>query len=163
MRIIKIDKNNQVNGDGLRCVVWFAGCGHCCPGCHNPETWDFNCGHEITIKDMDVIYDQLQRKEISGITLSGGDPLYQAKDLVHFLKQIRFEFPDKDIWCYTGFKYENIVQLECLEDIDVLIDGPYEQELNPGPGKVLWRGSTNQRIIDLNKTRQCGEIVLLYD
>lgn len=163
MRIIKIDKNNQVNGDGLRCVVWFAGCGHRCPGCHNPETWDFNCGHEITIKDMDVIYDQLQRKEISGITLSGGDPLYQAKDLVHFLKQIRFKFPDKDIWCYTGFKYENIAQLECLEYIDVLIDGPYEQELNPGPGKVLWRGSTNQRIIDLKKTRQCGEIVLLYD
>ena len=96
---------------------------------------------------MDVIYDQLQRKEISGITLSGGDPLYQAKDLVHFLKQIRFEFPD----------------LECLDYIDVLIDGPYEQELNPGPGKVLWRGSTNQRIIDLNKTRQCGKIVLLYD
>jgi anaerobic ribonucleoside-triphosphate reductase activating protein len=83
--------------------------------------------------------------------------------LVHFLKQIRFKFPDKDIWCYTGFKYENVAQLECLEYIDVLIDGPYEQELNPGPGKVLWRGSTNQRIIDLNKTRQCGEIVLLYD
>ena len=97
MRIVRIEKNNQVNGDGLRCVVWFAGCGHKCEGCHNPETWDFNCGHNMTTKDLDVIYDQLQRKEISGITLSGGDPLYQAKDLVHFLKQIRFEFPDKDV------------------------------------------------------------------
>lgn len=163
MRIIRIDKNNQVNGDGLRCVIWFAGCNHKCPGCHNPETWSFTCGYEINFKDLVEIEDQLQRQEISGITLSGGDPLYQADDLALFLKQIKLKFPDKDVWCYTGFKYENITQLECLEYIDVLIDGPYEQELNPGPGKVLWRGSTNQRIIDLNKTRQCGEIVLLYD
>lgn len=114
------------------------------------------------MKDLDIIYDQLQRKEISGITLSGGDPLYQAKDLVPFLKQIRFEFPDKDIWCYTGFEYEKIADLECLDYIDVLIDGQYKQELNPGPGKVLWRGSTNQRIIDLNQTREKNEITILY-
>lgn len=163
MRIIKIDKNNQVNGDGLRCVIWFAGCSHRCPGCHNPETWSFTSGHRMDFKDMVTISNQLQRQEISGITLSGGDPLYQADDLASFLKQIKQQFPDKDVWCYTGFKYENIAQLECLEYIDVLIDGPYEQDLNPGPGKVLWRGSTNQRIIDLNKTRQTGEISILYN
>lgn len=163
MRIIRIDENNQVNGDGLRCVIWFAGCNHKCPGCHNPETWSFTSGHKMDFKDMVIITDQLQREEISGITLSGGDPLYQADDLALFLKQIKLKFPNKDIWCYTGFKYENIAQLKCLEYIDVLIDGPYEQELNPGPGKVLWRGSTNQRIIDINKTRQCGKITLMYD
>ena len=163
MRIIRIDKNNQVNGDGLRCVVWFAGCGHRCPGCHNPETWDFNCGHEITQEEIDEIYNQLKRKEISGITLSGGDPLYQAEDLISFLKQISFDFPDKDVWCYTGFEYEKIADLECLKYIDVLIDGPYKQELNPGPGKILWRGSSNQRIIDLIKTIKYDELVCLYD
>ena len=162
MRIIKIDENNQVNGDGLRCVIWFAGCNHRCPGCHNPETWSFTGGHKMDFKDMVTITDQLQRQEISGITLSGGDPLYQADDLALFLKQIKQQFPDKDVWCYTGFKYEDISQLECLQYIDVLIDGPYEQELNPGPGKVLWRGSTNQRIIDLNKTREKNEITILY-
>ena len=163
MRIIKIDEKNQVNGDGLRCVIWFAGCNHRCPGCHNPETWDFTGGHKMDFKDMAIITNQLQREEISGITLSGGDPLYQEVELVWFLKHIKQLFPDKDIWCYTGFEYEEVAHMECLNYIDVLIDGQYKQDLNPGPGKVLWRGSTNQRIIDLNKTRECGEIVLLYD
>lgn len=97
MRIIKIDKNNQVNGDGLRCVIWFAGCSHRCPGCHNPETWSFTSGHRMDFKDMVTIINQLQREEIAGITLSGGDPLYQADDLALFLKQIKLKFPDKDI------------------------------------------------------------------
>ena len=97
MRIIRIDKNNQVNGDGLRCVIWFAGCNHQCPGCHNPETWDFNCGHDLNIDDMDVIYDQLERDEISGITLTGGDPIYQYKELLPFLEQIKINFPNKTI------------------------------------------------------------------
>ena len=160
MRIIRIDKNNQVNGDGLRCVIWFAGCNHRCPGCHNPETWSFTSGHKIDFKDMATITDQLQRQEISGVTLSGGDPLYQEDDLALFLKQIKQQFPDKDVWCYTGFKYEDVSHMECLNYIDVLIDGPYEQELNPGVGKVLWRGSTNQRIIDVKKSKLEDKVVL---
>ena len=160
MRIIKIDKNNQVNGDGLRCVIWFAGCGHKCPGCHNPETWPFDCGHEITMQDMDTIYDQLERDEISGITLSGGDPIYQQKELVPFLKQVKTNFPNKTIWCYTGFLYEEICNSPVIEYIDVLIDGPYVAALNPGPCKVLWRGSTNQRIIDVQKSLEEDSIIL---
>ena len=137
MRIIRIDKNNQVNGDGLRCVIWFAGCNHQCPGCHNPETWDFNCGHDLNIDDMDVIYDQLERDEISGITLSGGDPIYQYKELLPFLEQIKINFPNKTIWCYTGFNYEEIDHLPVMEFIDVLIDGKYISSLNPGINKIL--------------------------
>jgi anaerobic ribonucleoside-triphosphate reductase activating protein len=163
MRIIRIDENNQVNGDGLRCVIWFAGCNHRCPGCHNPETWSFTGGHKMDFKDMVTITDQLQREEISGITLSGGDPLYQEDDLVLFLKQIKQQFPDKDVWCYTGFKYEDVSHMECLNYIDVLIDGPYEQELNPGVGKVLWRGSTNQRIVDVKQSRLENKIILYCD
>lgn len=160
MRIIKIDKNNQVNGDGLRCVIWFAGCGHHCPGCHNPETWDFNCGHEMTPQDWDIIYDQLERDEISGLTLTGGDPLYQDKNLSLFLKQIKCNFPNKDIWCYTGFKYEEIDNFQSLEYIDVLVDGQYVAALNPGIGKLLWRGSSNQRIIDVQKSLEEDNVVL---
>ena len=109
---------------------------------------------------MVTITNQLKRQEISGITLSGGDPLYQEDDLVWFLKQIKQQFPDKDVWCYTGFKYEDISHMECLNYIDVLIDGPYEQDLNPGVGKVLWRGSTNQRIIDVKKSKLEDKVVL---
>lgn len=160
MRIIRIDKNNQVNGDGLRCVIWFAGCNHQCPGCHNPETWDFNCGHDLNIDDMDVIYDQLERDEISGITLSGGDPIYQYKELLPFLEQIKINFPNKTIWCYTGFNYEEIDHLPVMEFIDVLIDGKYVSSLNPGINKILWRGSTNQRIIDVQKSLDENSLIL---
>ena len=160
MRIIRIDKNNQVNGDGLRCVIWFAGCNHQCPGCHNPETWDFNCGHDLNIDDMDVIYDQLERDEISGITLTGGDPIYQYKELLPFLEQIKINFPNKTIWCYTGFNYEEIDHLPVMEFIDVLIDGKYISSLNPGINKILWRGSTNQRIIDVQKSLDENSLIL---
>ena len=160
MRIIRIDKNNQVNGDGLRCVIWFAGCNHQCPGCHNPETWDFNCGHDLNIDDMDIIYDQLERDEISGITLSGGYPIYQYKELLPFLEQIKINFPNKTIWCYTGFNYEEIYHLPVMEFIDVLIDGKYISSLNPGINKILWRGSTNQRIIDDQKSLDENSLIL---
>lgn len=157
MRIIKIDKNNQVNGDGLRCVVWFAGCGHKCPGCHNPETWDFNAGHEMTVEDLDTIYDQLERDEISGLTLTGGDPLYQHAQLAPFLKQVKLNFPNKDIWCYTGYLYEDICLLEVMEYIDVLIDGPYIEAQKDISGTCKWRGSTNQRIIDVASTNAAAD------
>ena len=112
------------------------------------------------MQDMDTIYDQLERDEISGVTLSGGDPIYQQKELVPFLKQIKTNFPNKTIWCYTGFLYEEICNSPVMEYIDVLIDGPYVAALNPGPCKVLWRGSTNQRIIDVQKSLEEDSIIL---
>lgn len=163
MRVIKIDKNNQVNGDGLRCVVWFAGCKHKCHGCHNPETWDFNCGHDFNEDDQKNIVKQLESQEISGITLSGGDPIYQVDEITLWLKNIKENFPNKDVWCYTGFLFEKIKNLPIMQYIDVLIDGKYEAALNPGVGKVLWRGSINQRIIDVQQSLKTGKIVLLYE
>ena len=109
MRIIRIDKNNQVNGDGLRCVIWYAGCAHKCPGCHNPETWDFKCGHDITISDLNMIYSQMDKEEISGITLSGGDPLYQDKDLA----------PERENLGYTLNKYYRDKEIKIDEEIKV--------------------------------------------
>ena len=112
------------------------------------------------MQDMDIIYDQLECDEISGITLSGGDPIYQQKELVPFLKQIKTNFPNKTIWCYTGFLYEEICNSPVMEYVDVLIDGPYVAARNPGPCKVLWRGSTNQRIIDVQKSLEEDSIIL---
>lgn len=109
---------------------------------------------------MDVIYDQLERDEISGITLSGGDPIYQYKELLPFLEQIKINFPNKTIWCYTGFNYEDIYHLPVMEFIDVLIDGKYISSLNPGMNKILWRGSSNQRIIDVQESLDNNKIVL---
>lgn len=165
MKIIKIDKNNQVNGDGLRCVVWVSGCSHNCKGCHNPETHDYNFGHDITSEEKELILQQLLNPEISGITLTGGDPFFKLNQdgLVELCKWIKEVAPLKTIWCYTGFLYESIKDTQLINYIDVLIDGKYEESLNWGPGTIKWRGSENQRLIDVQKTKWTGMLTILKD
>lgn len=160
MNIIKIDKNNQVNGDGLRCVLWISGCENHCVGCHNPETWDYHIGHPMGINDYQIIKQQLSSPEISGITLTGGDPLapLNRAETAELCAALKRDFPTKAIWVYTGHLFEDVRQY-CLS-IDVLIDGKYIPELNPGIGKVLWRGSTNQRIIDAQESLIQNKVVL---
>ena len=159
MNIIRIDTNNQVNGDGLRCVVWVSGCENYCPQCHNPETWDYKCGHAIDKDDWDIIVDQLKKPEISGITISGGDPFApkNRKDTRDMCNKIKKLFPYKTIWVYTGHSFEEIQ--DYVKDVDVLIDGKYDYTLNPGVGACKWRGSTNQRIIDIPETLKQNTIV----
>ena len=161
MNIIRIDKNNQVNGSGLRCVIWVAGCDHNCPFCHNPETWDYNYGHPLTSEDAALIYDQLNKEEIDGITITGGDPLsMRNRDTVgEFCKILKHLYPNKTIWVYTGCKYEELPKY-ILSSIDVLVDGPYVNDLNPGVGKLKWRGSSNQRIIDVQKSLKTDRVEL---
>ena len=165
MKIIKVDTNNQVNGDGLRCVIWVSGCIHNCKGCHNPETHDYNFGHDITDEERNIILQQLLSEEISGVTLTGGDPFFTLNQagLVELCKWIKQVAPLKNIWCYTGHCYEEIKHTELIEYIDVLIDGKYDEAQNWGPGKHLWRGSENQRIIDVQQTRWTGVFKLLYN
>lgn len=160
MKIIRIDKNNQVNGDGLRCVVWVSGCENHCPGCHNPETWDYNCGHQITAQESELLFNQLSSPEISGLTFTGGDPLAprNREDAAKWFAAIKRVFPQKTIWVYTGHLFEEVKQY--LTDVDVLIDGKYVAALNPGIGKVLWRGSTNQRIIDVQQSLKQDKIII---
>lgn len=156
MNIIKIEKNNQINGDGLRCVIWCAGCSHHCPHCHNPETWDPNVGKPVGEWVYKALKEQLDKEEISGVTFSGGEVTYPANREAgtEIMKWIKKNYPNKTIWVYTGFLYEDISDLEMMNYIDVLIDGPYVEDLNPGRGKLLWRGSSNQRIIDVKKIRE---------
>lgn len=147
LRVIDIIDGTSVDGPGLRTSIYFAGCDHRCPGCHNPSTWDFDAGHDMTI-------DELMSRIIDNdfnVTFSGGDPLYQATPLNILANEIKNI--GKTIWCYTGFIYEKIADIspykELLKNIDVLVDGPFIQSLRDTD--LHFRGSSNQRIIPLSK------------
>ena len=127
MRYHDITKDDMKNGDGLRVVLWLSGCEHACQGCHNPVTWDPDDGLIFDDKAKAEVFELLSRDYISGITLSGGDPLFPGNraEVLGLLKEIREKFPLKTVWCYTGYTYEDIEDLEHLDYIDVLVDGKY--------------------------------------
>jgi len=161
LRIINITAPDINNGVGIRVTLWVAGCKHKCKGCHNEWTWDFNQG-KIFSENREDIYnklsDWLSRDYVDGLTISGGDPLCQDNDGLFELKQIinwvKTNFPTKTIWIYTGYVYEDLneYQLAVIKDIDVLVDGPYKEELRD-IAHCPFRGSTNQRILSLgNRT-----------
>lgn len=163
MRYHDISHDNMNNGDGLRVVLWVSGCSNHCPECQNPSTWDHNDGLIFDGYAWEEIEDQLEEDFIEGITFSGGDPLFKAnrEDITHLAKLIKDCYPEKTIWLYTGYVYEDISELEIMEYIDVLIDGPYVDKMRDTTLK--WRGSSNQRVIDIKKTRELGQIVLWCD
>lgn len=163
MHYHNITYDDMNNGDGLRVVLWVAGCDHCCPGCQNPVTWDSNDGLIFDEKAASELRGWLDKDYISGLTLSGGDPLFtENRDMVLTIcRAVKEAFPDKTIWLYTGYCYEDIKDLPVMEYIDVLVDGPYVDKLRDTTLK--WRGSSNQRVIDVKKTRELGKIVLWCD
>ncbi len=135
-----------VNGEGLRLTLFVTGCAHACPDCYNRSTWDRRAGQPFTEAVRDRILDLCA--EHDGLSLSGGDPLFPANrtavaDLCRRFKQ---RYPDKDIWLWTGYRHEEVQHLPLLQDVDVLIDGPYLKDL---PTTKPWRGSDNQRLIRL--------------
>lgn len=164
IRIQGICKESSVDGQGLRYVVFTQGCRHHCPGCHNPETHNFDGGH---LKDVDSIIKELSRnKLVRGLTISGGDPMEQPEavlELAQKAKQI-----GKTVWVYTGYTYEELVEknnetiFDIIKTIDVLIDGRYIAELNKGEGIMRYKGSSNQRVIDCKKTVESGSIKIYY-
>ena len=160
MNYIKIDKDNLLNGEGVRVVLWTAGCEHHCKNCHNKETWCETNGTKFTNKTKEELYRELSKEYIAGLTLSGGDPLapHKREDIGKLVKGIKEKFPNKDIWCWTGYKWEEIQDLSLLKYIDVLIDGEFVQELySPN---LKWKGSSNQRVIDVQKSLQENKVIL---
>jgi anaerobic ribonucleoside-triphosphate reductase activating protein len=142
LRISGILPYSFVNGDGTRTVVFVQGCEHHCPGCHNPETWDFNGGEEVPVE---WIVDTYKRcKYADGITISGGDPFYQQEACVELLKLL----PGVNVWIYTGFEYEDICDTELAQMADVLVTGPFIKEL---ACEDKMYGSSNQKIIRKEK------------
>ena len=150
----------MLNGDGLRAVLWVSGCSHCCKECQNPITWDANGGLPFDEEAKEELFDELKKDYISGITLSGGDPLYYGNraDMLALVKEIHEKFPEKTIWMYTGFVWETIEQLEIMNYIHVLVDGEFMVDLKDT--QLYWRGSSNQRVIDVKATRAAGQVVL---
>lgn len=160
MRYHNITKDDMNNGDGLRAVLWVSGCDHCCNQCQNPITWDPNGGLVFDKEAKDELFELLSRDYISGLTLSGGDPMFLANrtEITELVKEVKERFPTKTIWMYTGFLYEEIENLEVMGYIDVLVDGPFE--IAKLDKRLHWVGSSNQRVIDMPSTRQTGKIVL---
>ena len=139
----------MADGPGFRTSIYCAGCAHHCPGCHNPQSWDFKGGYEVTI---DELLEVIKADEFANVTFSGGDPLYQVEAFTELARRIKTE-TDKTIWCYTGFTYEEIQAdprlSQILPYLDVLVDGPYVEALRDT--NLRFRGSSNQRIIELDK------------
>lgn len=184
---------DQNNGDGLRVVLWLSGCSHKCKGCQNPQTWDVNCGIPFDQTAKDELFRELSKDYISGLTLSGGDPLnkYNLDDVLDLVTEFNNKFSNKTIWLYTGYKIVGIndklfvldpnvitdriyepqkIENRILEDTkrsniikqcDVVIDGQYvEQERDV---TLKWRGSANQRVIDIKQSIKQNKIVLYCD
>lgn len=165
----EIKKADIANGVGVRVSLFVSGCRHHCPDCFNSMTWDFNYGKKYTKDTENEIIGLLSRSYIRGITLIGGEPMEQENQrvLVSLLRRIKRDLPGKDVWCYSGFTYEELtgdsravceVTDEMLSMIDVLVDGRFEKEKKNI--SLRFRGSENQRLIDLKQTRKTGNIVL---
>ena len=151
IKVLKTIPETTADGPGLRFSIYCSGCKHMCPGCHNPQTWDFNGGECIQIETLlkDILADPY-----SNVTFTGGDPLYQVDEFTELAKLIK-ENSNKTIWLYTGFTYEQILESEHLSQIipyiDVIVDGPFIESLKDET--LQFRGSSNQRIIYLNKQK----------
>lgn len=155
MRFHDITTCDVNNGEGFRVTLWVAGCSHHCPGCQNPQTWDFNGGRPFDKAAHDYLLSELAKPYIDGLTLSGGDPLFSLDDVVDLSKEIKEKMPQKNIWLYTGFTIEQIRQSQLkaiLPYVDVIVDGPYVESLRDVT--LAFRGSRNQRIIRLESKRK---------
>lgn len=160
MRYHNITKDDMLNGDGLRVVLWFAGCAHHCKNCQNPITWDPEGGIPFDEEAKQELFAELDKDYVSGITFSGGDPLYMGtrEELTELIKEIRAKYPDKTMWLYTGYLWEDICHLELIPYLDVLVDGRFIEELKDN--NLPWKGSSNQRVIDVKMTLELGKTVL---
>ena len=159
------------NGIGVRITLFVSGCTNHCKNCFQPQTWDFDFGEPFTEETEEKLIEMLKPDYINGLTLLGGEPMepQNQRALVPFLKRVREAYPNKNIWCFTGFTYEVLktdgshprceVTDEMLSLIDVLVDGRYVDELKDLT--LQFRGSSNQRLIDMVKTRENGEVTLL--
>ena len=172
MRYHNIATNDMRNGDGLRTVLWVAGCNHHCINCHNPITWDPNGGIPFDDDAEEELLSKLSEKHISGITFSGGDPLHEnnIKEIARLCKIVKERFPTKTIWLYTGSTWEDIIDeintwhqdelilSQIIKNIDILVDGEFIEKLKDV--NYHWAGSTNQRVINVPESLKEGKVVI---
>lgn len=166
MNYLQIDKASISNGPGVRVVLWVAGCSLHCKGCQNPESWDVNAGKLFDEDAKKQLFEALSKPYIKGITFSGGHPFEKENraEIYSLCKEIKDTYPTKDIWLYTGYTYEFILNRTILDIIalcDVIVDGPYIEEQRDITLK--FRGSINQRLIDVKETIKQGKIVTIQN
>lgn len=156
IQLMRIVEDTTVDGAGWRSSVYCAGCRHACPGCHNPETWSFQAGESVPV---DEIFERLA--EIgNNVTFSGGDPMYQAEAFTELARRVVTEL-GRTVWCYTGFTYEEVAadpkMSKMLPYLEVMVDGPFvESEKDP---ELMFRGSRNQRLVDVPASLKAGRVV----
>ena len=155
--VIKIVEDTTVDGPGFRTTVYAAGCPNACPGCHNPQSWDIESG---TLMTTEEIMQVIRADEFADVTFSGGDPMFQPEGFAELAEAVKRE-TGKNIWCYTGYTFERLLnnpkQAELLKYIDVLVDGKFKQALHDE--SLLFRGSSNQRLIDVKKSLKENKVV----
>ena len=167
-----IKKFDIANGEGIRTTLFVSGCRNRCKGCFQPETWDFSYGQPFTKETEEEIFATMSNSSVRGLTILGGEPMEpeNQRELLPFLREFKSKFPDKTVWLYTGNLYEELTGkmgehykcIECTEEllsyVDILVDGRFvEEEKRLG---LRFRGSANQRVIDMNETRKTGEITI---
>lgn len=169
----EIKECDIANGPGVRVTIFVSGCTHHCKGCFNEMTWDFRYGREFTENDIDKVIKLLEPSYIAGLTLLGGEPMEYANQqgLLPLLRKVKDAYPDKTIWCYTGYQYEKDIlenfcgkweeTKEMLSYLDVIVDGEFVEERKDI--SLRFRGSSNQKIIDVKKSQKAGKIVLWED
>lgn len=174
MNYIKIAPKSTHSGPGIRVTLYVSGCRNCCPGCQNPDTWCFAAGQPFTQEVEEQIIQLLDKPYIAGLTLCGGEPLEEENQagLVQLLNRVRVTFPTKTIWCYTGYEWEHLMPggakhttdtYNLLTNIDVLITGRYIEAQKDITNNNLYRGSKNQRVVDVNKSLATNGIKILVE
>ena len=161
MRYNLIRKMDISNGPGVRVSIFMQGCPFHCKNCFNPETWDFEGGKEFTQETIDKVLELSNKNEVKGLSILGGEPMAptNVEGTAKLAKAFKEKCPEKNVWAWSGYKYEQIKDIAALKYIDVLVDGNYEDELHDPTLK--WKGSSNQRVIDVQKSLKNGGITLL--
>lgn len=160
MNYHNITKDDMLNGDGLRVVLWVSGCTHHCDGCQNPITWDLAGGLPFDETAEEELFEALKQPHCAGITFSGGDPLhpFNRSEVYRLMKKCKELCPDKTVWVYTGFLWEDFRDEEAMKYVDVFADGRFVKELNDNT--IPWVGSSNQRVINVPETLATGKVIL---
>ena len=162
MRYNLIRKMDISNGPGVRVSIFMQGCSFHCKNCFNPETWNFEGGKEFNNNIIDEVLDLCNKEHINGLSILGGEPMHpnNIEATTQLAKKFKEKYPNKNIWAWSGFRFdEELKDKEVLNYIDVLVDGTYKDELhNP---TLKWRGSSNQRVIDVQQSNKSGEVNLL--
>ena len=163
MNYAKIKPVDVANGEGVRVSLFVSGCPHKCKGCFNSELWDYDAGQDMTTETLGELLDLCSKDYISGLSLLGGEPLDPKNILTlqYICQFIKNKLPHKTIWCYTGYEWEQVKHLDIMKYIDILVDGKFVQELKDP--RLKFRGSSNQRIIDVQMSRKLGGLVLRGD